>query len=421
MNTKENFTGKIFKFIKLSILILITLFPLIKLEAVEFKYIYNTGDKYRILSNVEEDVYLNRNFVQKAEIVNRISVEVTALQGESGKHKMISVTSEKTNPVSGITGNKGIYTWGEEYESIFIRDPQGVYTISDEYFMPVVRDIPVFPKEDITPGSTWSYKGHEAHDFRRGFGIEKPYKIPFNAEYKYIGPEVIDGKELHKILVEYTLEYTSPAPDEIDLLQLSDFPLLTRGYSTQTIYWDQNNGMSAFYNENFRIQIELFSGNTLEYIGTANAKVIETTLQRSQAEKEIKEKITKLGLENTTVKSDDKGVTITLENIQFNPDSSDLLPSEKEKLKNLITVLSGYKDNELLITGHTALAGTKEERDKLSLERASVVASFISENGEWEEKRIFTRGLGAEVPVGDNKTEEGKRKNRRVEITILEN
>lgn len=418
MNKFYNFSNKSFKLVKLAVLSFMFFMPLQKTIAVEFKYIYNTGDKYRILSNVDEDVYLNRRYVQKAEIVNRISVEVTGTQGTSGTHKMISVTSEKTNPAAGNTGS---YTWGEEYETIFSRDSRGVYTIPDEYFMPVVRDIPVFPEGDIKPGFTWTYNGHEAHDFRRGFGIEKPYKIPFIAEYKYIGPEIVDGQELHKIQVEYNIEYTSPSTEIPDLMEISDFPLSTRGYSNQTIYWDEANGMPVFYNENFRIQMELASGNTLEYIGSAEARVIESTLQRKAAEEDIKEKITKLGIKDASVKSDEKGVTITLENIQFSPDSSVLLPSEKQKLEILILILNDYKDNELLITGHTALAGTKEERDKLSLERASAVAGYIIEKGNWEEKRIFSRGLGAQDPIGDNSNEEGRQLNRRVEITILEN
>lgn len=418
MNKFYNLPNKSLLLARLAVLLFLLFSHIQRTPAVEFKYLYNTGDKYRILSSVEEDVYLNRKYVQKAEIVNRISVEVTGTRESSGTHRMISVTSEKTNPVAGSTGS---YTWGEEYESIFSRDSRGIYTISDEYFMPVVRDIPVFPEGDIKPGFTWTYSGHEAHDFRRGFGIEKPYKIPFIAEYKYIGPEVVDGKELHKIQVEYNIEYTSPTPDFSDLMEISDFPLSTRGYSSQTIYWDKANGMPVFYNENFRIQMELASGNILEYIGSAEARVIESTLQRKAAEKDIKEKISKLGIKDASVKADDKGVTITLENIQFSPDSSVLLSSEKQKLENLILILNDYKDNELLITGHTALAGTKEERDKLSLERASAVAGYIIEKGNWEEKRIFSRGLGAQNPIGDNSNEEGRQLNRRVEITILEN
>ena len=118
-------------------------------------------------------------------------------------------------------------------------------------------------------------------------------------------------------------------------MEISDFPLSTRGYSNQTIYWDEANGMPVFYNENFRIQMELASGNTLEYIGSAEARVIESTLQRKAAEEDIKEKITKLGIKDASVKSDEKGVTITLENIQFSPDSSVLLPSEKQKFLRL--------------------------------------------------------------------------------------
>ena len=75
----------------------------------------------------------------------------------------------------------------------------------------------------------------------------------------------------------------------------------------------------------------------------------------------------------------------------------------------------------MLISGHTALAGSEAARLKLSKERAQAVANFLVSIGLKDAYHVFTQGFGAEKPIAPNETEAGKAKNRRVEITILEN
>ena len=73
------------------------------------------------------------------------------------------------------------------------------------------------------------------------------------------------------------------------------------------------------------------------------------------------------------------------------------------------------------MSGHTALAGTSEGRMELSIDRARAVADYFLSKNVRGADRIVIRGFGAEAPIADNGTEEGRRRNRRVEITILEN
>ena len=109
-----------------------------------------------------------------------------------------------------------------------------------------------------------------------------------------------------------------------------------------------------------------------------------------------------------------------MENIQFKPDSAELVNSEKEKIKKIATILQAYPDNDLLVSGHTALAGTEKARQQLSEERAESVAKFLVSLGVKDKYHVFTQGFGARIPIASNKTEAGKAKNRRVEITILD-
>jgi outer membrane protein OmpA-like peptidoglycan-associated protein len=76
-------------------------------------------------------------------------------------------------------------------------------------------------------------------------------------------------------------------------------------------------------------------------------------------------------------------------------------------------------DIRIEIAGHTDSTGTKKLNQRLSELRAESVASWLIQNGI-SSTRIVTRGFGDTRPVADNSAEEGRRKNRRTEILILE-
>jgi outer membrane protein OmpA-like peptidoglycan-associated protein len=143
-------------------------------------------------------------------------------------------------------------------------------------------------------------------------------------------------------------------------------------------------------------------------------------INRASAVNDLNGEIKRLGIPDTNAKETEEGITISLENIQFEADSARLLPSEKEKITKIAALLERYPDKELLISGHTALAGTPSSRQKLSEERAEAVAKFLVEMGVRSEYSVYTRGFGAEKPIAPNDTEANKSRNRRVEITILE-
>lgn len=69
------------------------------------------------------------------------------------------------------------------------------------------------------------------------------------------------------------------------------------------------------------------------------------------------------------------------------------------------------------LSGHTDASGPEEINEKLSLKRAKMVAKYFTDNGI-DSKRIITLGLGSSMPIADNITEEGKAKNRRVEVKL---
>lgn len=122
----------------------------------------------------------------------------------------------------------------------------------------------------------------------------------------------------------------------------------------------------------------------------------------------------KVIVENTAA-----GIRLTMQNLNFKPDSAELLPGENERLDQIAQVLKEVPEQMFLVEGHTASVGYEKGEMKLSVERANSVANALIQRGIPREKFIC-KGSGGTKPIADNSTPEGKAKNRRVEITILE-
>jgi outer membrane protein OmpA-like peptidoglycan-associated protein len=116
----------------------------------------------------------------------------------------------------------------------------------------------------------------------------------------------------------------------------------------------------------------------------------------------------------------EEGVAISLNNIQFMPDDTELTEPERIKLMRIAVILNQYPGRKILVGGHTARAGTAEGRLLVSTRRAQVVADFLAYLDSRKPEDIIVRGYGAEQPLGANETAEGQALNRRVEITILD-
>jgi outer membrane protein OmpA-like peptidoglycan-associated protein len=382
------------------------------LGAETFAFRQQKGDKYRILSQVEEEVYINGFYSHTAEILNRISLEIVDVREDQAAVKAGFQTSERAS------GSSGVYEWGRDYYTEFLRDSRGRYTIGPEYFMPVLRDIPVFPLEELSPGDIWRYPAMEVHDLRDSLGVATPYRFPIDVEYTYLGLEELQGSLFHAVGIRYTIFHRAAAPPGAS----PHFPVRITGISEQVLYWNSDEGRPEFSREEFDIFFDLFSGDSIEYRGRAEGRVVEAVLMnRQELADNIRRDLEERGVEEPDVQINDRGVTITLRNIQFPPDSAVLWASEKAKLDEICRILEGIADRDIEIAGHTALAGTEEGRYQLSLDRARAVGNYLLEQGCRKPDEIIIRGFGAQQPVADNATPRGQSLNRRVEITILEN
>ena len=102
----------------------------------------------------------------------------------------------------------------------------------------------------------------------------------------------------------------------------------------------------------------------------------------------------------------------------FDFDKSVLKPEGKAKLDDLVGKIQGINLEVIIAVGHTDSVGSDAYNQKLSVRRAEAVKAYLVSKGI-EKNRVYTEGKGEKQPVADNKTKEGRAKNRRVEIEVV--
>ncbi len=116
-----------------------------------------------------------------------------------------------------------------------------------------------------------------------------------------------------------------------------------------------------------------------------------------------------------------EGMLISIRDLKFKADSAVLLPEETKRLDLLaeaLKIATRGNENTILVEGHTASVGKEEGEKILSVQRAKAVMNEMVKRGV-DEKLFTCRGYGGTRPIGDNSTDEGRAKNRRVEITVI--
>ncbi len=102
----------------------------------------------------------------------------------------------------------------------------------------------------------------------------------------------------------------------------------------------------------------------------------------------------------------------------FDFDKAVLKPEGRAKLDDLTSKMGGLNLEVIIAVGHTDSVGSDAYNQKLSIRRSEAVKAYLVSKGV-EKNRVYTEGKGEKQPVADNKTSEGRAKNRRVEIEVV--
>lgn len=142
--------------------------------------------------------------------------------------------------------------------------------------------------------------------------------------------------------------------------------------------------------------------------------------ERAKAEarqKEAKSKLNELQSKLIQVTQDARGIILSMSDILFDVDKATLKQDLKTSLAKVAGILSVYQELNVVVEGHTDNTGSEKHNMKLSEQRARNVLDFLVSQGI-ESSRLTSVGYGMTRPVGDNKTKEGRQKNRRVDLVI---
>jgi OmpA-OmpF porin, OOP family len=161
------------------------------------------------------------------------------------------------------------------------------------------------------------------------------------------------------------------------------------------------------------------NGNVVEVQGNVDNEALRQQL--------VSKMVTQLGNPTYTVRNglrvgaaEQEVLDAALANrtIAFEPGNARLTAAGTQVLDELLPVLRKFGERRFEIVGHTDADGLRENNIVLSAARANAVKAYLAAKGV-PAAQISTLGAGPDKPVADNKTAEGRAKNRRIEFRVL--
>jgi outer membrane protein OmpA-like peptidoglycan-associated protein len=113
-----------------------------------------------------------------------------------------------------------------------------------------------------------------------------------------------------------------------------------------------------------------------------------------------------------------KSGRVAVYGIQFDTGKAEIKPESEKVLAEIVTLLGNQADWKLRVEGHTDSVGAKAANQALSQQRAQAVVAWLAAHGI-DKARLAAQGFGDSKPVADNSSEEGRARNRRVELAKM--
>lgn len=156
------------------------------------------------------------------------------------------------------------------------------------------------------------------------------------------------------------------------------------------------------------------------YSSSLKSDLEEQKRKAAAAKDEAEKRFGELNSALIQVHKDARGTIISMSDILFDVGKATLTTDLKINLAKIAGILTIYKDANVVVEGHTDNVGGEEYNQKLSEKRASNVMDYLVTPGGVDAKRLTSAGFGFTKPVADNATKEGRQKNRRVDLVILD-
>lgn len=405
----KNYLKKSLTTTKIFLPILAFIFTQTGLFSIELKYRFELGSKFKVETNIQGSQSINRSAPFLYTQYYKVNTNIIEID-ESG---IALIQDDGYYYINDNINNNDIQEIKENILVKYHKDSKGTTFVPVASIFPVMRNIPMFPDENVIPGTTWESEGLEVHDF---FSTNSISQLPVKVSYKFIG---VDSDPLQTAEISYicNIDVTNTGDNSID-------PKIYKvtGTSNNTLFFSlkENRPLKEIYERDYVIITS--SMDMYRFIDSGNRvwNKIESTIDKKKELAKIENDIKDQELEDVNISETTDGLKLSLENISFEPDSAVLTKQEALRLKEIAKILTKYKDKHIRIVGHTADRGTPEAQMKLSALRAKAVAKELLHYNAITSKNTEIQGKGASEPIASNKTEKDRKKNRRVEIFITE-
>ena len=380
---------------------------LLPLYAVSLKWDIPKEERLEIVRNAQIEYLINNSIMKVFEERNIVNLSCYEKNEHSSMVKGLFSVYQKE-------AEKDVYALREQYSSDFSIKYNGKYSVSDAAYMPNFRHVPTFPEKEVSIGETWEAPAEMILN-----SFSRPMKLFFVAKYTMIKIEKNEGKDIAVINYSYVIDKKL-----IDRTYPEDFPLRIVGQNIGEIKWNITERKPLVSIDKYRI-IFLFN-NRSTGVGTHEFRMLITThnkmfekVTKKEREKQRDELRKELPGE-ITVETDKRGIVLRLGEVFFDFDSFRLKDTAQNTLNKVSEILrQKYPDREIIIEGHTDTIGDSNYNKRLSENRAHSVAQYLKSQAEHD--KLSYRGMGEKQPIDDNRTKEGRQKNRRVEIIIKMN
>jgi outer membrane protein OmpA-like peptidoglycan-associated protein len=156
------------------------------------------------------------------------------------------------------------------------------------------------------------------------------------------------------------------------------------------------------------------------YASSLKADLDEQKRKAAAAKDDAEKRFSELNSALIQVSKDARGTIISMSDILFDVGKATLTQDLKTNLAKIAGILTIYKDANVQVEGHTDNVGGEEYNQKLSEKRAGNVREFMISPGGIAAARLTSMGYGFSKPLADNATKEGRQKNRRVDLVIMD-
>lgn len=405
----KNYLKKSLTTTKIFLPILAFIFTQTGLFSIELKYRFEPGSKFKVETNIQGSQSINRSAPFLYTQYYKVNTNIIEID-ESG---IALIQDDGYYYINDNINNNDIQEIKENILVKYHKDSKGTTFVPVASIFPVMRNIPMFPDDNVIPGTTWESEGLEVHDF---FSTNSISQLPVKVSYKFIG---VDSDPLQTAEISYicNIDVTNTGDNSID-------PKIYKvtGTSNNTLFFSlkENRPLKEIYERDYVIITS--SMDMYRFVDSGNRvwNKIESTIDKKKELAKIENDIKDQELEDVNISETTDGLKLSLENISFEPDSAVLTKQEALRLKEIAKILTKYKDKHIRIVGHTADRGTPEAQMKLSALRAKAVAKELLHYNAITSKNTEIQGKGASEPIASNKTEKDRKKNRRVEIFITE-